>query len=342
MVDESTVHGDPVRIAALFKEYSQFHRQYVDAYGAVVDKSVDLNNQISLLHERLMLIALGTIGISLSALVSFGSKMSGNPVAKLTFVHYVAPGWVLLFVAAITSRNVMSFVVRINKVLIRIGLVTWMATTFDRLFYHLNRFAKTVSGTVTIESATQDVSTLLTELAKSTQQALDSAETARSWCVRSGSRFQAASNTSPYCDMVYADRVAVALCGRNQTLLNFLGKCFVWLGSPTRDVSPARSPGWERGRINHCSFDACACGVLARYLSDNLTNRPSGIASRAQACFGVGLYYLRVARIPGVGRSRCPECGDLPGLSSQSPYIVGDLETGISLPGIQAPHDQSY
>jgi hypothetical protein len=162
--------GDPAAVTGLFKEFNEWYRLYVQHLGTVADKAIDLNKDIAAFHERLLLVNIGTIGISLSALISLGGRIAGNLTARHILVWYVAPAWVLLFLSVGLCRNVMAFALRINKAI----LTDWMKRLES---YHLQQVARSVTklsaalhGTVTIGSTPQNVSTIFADLAKALQE----------------------------------------------------------------------------------------------------------------------------------------------------------------------------
>jgi|HubBroStandDraft_6_1064221.scaffolds.fasta_scaffold115257_2 hypothetical protein len=63
--------GHSATVAQLFKDFRGYYGAYVDHVESVVDKSFDVNKQISSFHERLILICIGTLGLSITALTAF-------------------------------------------------------------------------------------------------------------------------------------------------------------------------------------------------------------------------------------------------------------------------------
>lgn len=130
--------GDPAAVTGLFKEFNEWHRLFAEDLGTVADKAMELNKQISSFHERQLLVNIGIIGISVSALISLIAKISANTAAKHIFVSYVAPAWVLLFVSVWTCRNVMAFTLRINRAILQ----DWAKRIEN---YHLQQVARSVT-----------------------------------------------------------------------------------------------------------------------------------------------------------------------------------------------------
>src|SRR6202035_836942 len=91
--------GDPATVAQLFKDFRGYYGAYVDHVESVVDRSFDLNKQISSFHERLILICIGTLGLSITALTAFIPKLQSDHFPRPTFIEFVVPAWILLFIS---------------------------------------------------------------------------------------------------------------------------------------------------------------------------------------------------------------------------------------------------
>jgi hypothetical protein len=137
----------------------------------VAEKAVDLNKDISSFHERLFLIALGTVGLSVTALISLGPKFSSSPAARLTFIHYVAPAWILLLLSAWASRNVMMFMLRINKGILEEWMKRIDSYHLQEVGISISKLSKALSGKIVVESKLQDVSALFGEAGKAIREA---------------------------------------------------------------------------------------------------------------------------------------------------------------------------
>jgi len=90
----------------------------IDYDAKVTEKLIDLNKQNSQFFERLMLISLGTLGLSITSLVSLASKTPIHP-SRPVFMHYVIPAWVLLLFSSFACRNMMALMLRSNNHLIQ-------------------------------------------------------------------------------------------------------------------------------------------------------------------------------------------------------------------------------
>jgi hypothetical protein len=167
MSDEhDQIFGDPAIVAPLFKEFNEWHRLFAEDLDTVTEKAVEMNKQIGAFHERQLLVSIGTIGISLSALISLGTKISINPAAKHIFVFYVAPAWVLLFMCVWACRNVMAFTLRINKAILEEWANRLETYHLQQVTRSVTKLSKAVHGTVIMDSTPRDLSAVFADLAK--------------------------------------------------------------------------------------------------------------------------------------------------------------------------------
>jgi hypothetical protein len=77
----------------------------------VLEKSIDLNKQISQFFERMMFISLGTLALSITSLVSLAAK-NPLPAARGVFIYFVIPAWILLLLSIFSARNMMLMLFR--------------------------------------------------------------------------------------------------------------------------------------------------------------------------------------------------------------------------------------
>jgi hypothetical protein len=145
----------------------------VDHTSELTDKGFDLNKQVSSFHERLMLMDIGMLGISISALISLGTRFASNPAARHTFVWYVAPSWVLLLLSVTACRNVMAFCIEGNRVMLQNWAVKLESYNLQQLYRTVTKLAANLSGSVTIDNAPRNVSTMFSDSAKLVQTALE-------------------------------------------------------------------------------------------------------------------------------------------------------------------------
>lgn len=140
------------------------YRVVLDDLKTSLDMASSSNKQLSAFFERLLLIDLGTVGLSVTALTSFASKLDLTAFRKYAILFIVSCGWVLLLRSAFLCRAVMLQCVMANKSL----LTRWEKATSD---YHLQaisistaRIRRTVSGTLQVGETAVDMSSFLSEL----------------------------------------------------------------------------------------------------------------------------------------------------------------------------------
>jgi hypothetical protein len=171
--EEPKVSGDPAVASKLFSDFHELYRQWLDRASELTDKSFDLNKQVSSFHERLMLLDIGILGISISALISLGTRFASNPAARHIFVWYVAPSWVLLLLSVTACRNVMAFCIEGNRVMLQDWVAKLESYNLRQLYRTVTKLAANLSGSVTIDNAPRDVSGMFSDSAKLVQTALE-------------------------------------------------------------------------------------------------------------------------------------------------------------------------
>ena len=145
-------------------EFRASYRMFLDDSETSLNLASDANKQIAAFYERLLLVDLGTVGLSITALTSFTSKFSSPGFHKCTILILVSCGWILLLLSAFLCRAVMLQCISANKKLIS----EWIKITSD---YHrqeislaATRMARTMSGTLHIGNTTVDIPSFLADL----------------------------------------------------------------------------------------------------------------------------------------------------------------------------------
>jgi hypothetical protein len=167
--EEGHVHGDPNIAPQVFRDFFELYRGFIEQVGVITDKAMDVNKQVSSFHERLMLVDFGTIGISVSALISLTSKISTNPAARHTFAQYVAPAWVLLLASTMMCRNVMALTVGANRKMLEEWSQKVGSYNIVQAMRTLMKMSNTLSGVITVDSESRDVSAYFADEAKKVQ-----------------------------------------------------------------------------------------------------------------------------------------------------------------------------
>lgn len=166
-LEDWKIQGDPAIVSSTFREFHAVFDSLVDQLGKVMDKAIDVNKQAVALHERMMLLSLGTIGVSVSAIVSLGARTVGSTTAvKLAFMHYIAPSWVLLLLSALACRNAMVNTINANSKLLQDWSRRVQSNILSKMSPLLAKLSKAVTGTVMVNGTAQDVSDRMTNLLK--------------------------------------------------------------------------------------------------------------------------------------------------------------------------------
>ena len=120
--------------------------------------------------------SLGTIGLSVSALISFVSKFALTGSHKTVVVMLASIAWGMLLVAAICFRGVINECMIANKKL----LFEWISTMTDvhgsAITFHSQRVGTAFTGTTIHEGAPYDPKEIFDKLADQTKALFQSAE----------------------------------------------------------------------------------------------------------------------------------------------------------------------
>lgn len=168
--------NDAEKTVQLFKDFRGYYGAYVDHVESVVDKSFDLNKQISSFHERLILICIGTLGLSITALTAFIPKLQSDHFPRPTFIEFVVPAWVLLFVSITVSRAVMGHIVVANKNLLDQWKRAGDNFNIKQMWLALTALGNSINSTlqVDIDGKTQNAAALMKDLADKIDKAIPS------------------------------------------------------------------------------------------------------------------------------------------------------------------------
>ena len=173
MTDEPNhLAGDPAVVNELFKRLHDWQRQYVDDFFAIVQSGSEFNKQIAAFHERLLLVSLGTIGLSVTALTSFIPRIPATGFPKHVFLSLIVPAWVSLLISAILSMAAIGHTIVANATS-HSNLDKLVQTyTLRQAVVPLRKLAGILSGTIKIGSENRDVSGLFSELAEHVEKDL--------------------------------------------------------------------------------------------------------------------------------------------------------------------------
>lgn len=99
------------RVDELFNSF----RVYREDSTVALDKATDANRDLASFNEKLMLLSLGTIGLSVSALISFVTKFALSGTHKVLVITLASAAWGMLLVAAILFRRLVSECMAANQ-----------------------------------------------------------------------------------------------------------------------------------------------------------------------------------------------------------------------------------
>jgi hypothetical protein len=167
MTDEQKpLGGDPAVLNELFKRFHQWHRQYLDDFVMIVRAGSEYNKQIAAFHERLLLVSLGTIGLSVTALTAFTPKIPTTAFPRHIFVSYIVPAWISLLVSAILSMGTIGNMIVANAASHHNLDYLVQTYTLRELFVPIKKFAAAFTGTIKVEEEMRDASELFSQLAE--------------------------------------------------------------------------------------------------------------------------------------------------------------------------------
>jgi hypothetical protein len=161
-----------------FGEYRDWHTSFLDRINDQVGKAIDVTKQLSTFHERLLLICLGTIGFSVTAITTLGSstKFAGSNFPRHTVTCYVIPAWISLLLCIIISNGIMRQVVELNRSILEQWYQLTSQFTFNVGTTALTRLSTTIRGTVAVGTETKDVSEHMRSLAAQLKALADKAK----------------------------------------------------------------------------------------------------------------------------------------------------------------------
>jgi hypothetical protein len=163
---------DPGPIPEVFRAFSESCYKFLDAHSVQVDKAFDLNKQVASFYERIMLLDVGTLALSITALTTLVARFPTAHLPRTTFLWIIVPAWSLLLFSTFGCRAVIAHTVDANKVLYD----QWQKNTFQYNFVRIatliTRISNSMSGTITFDAGPQDVNQKFSEMNDSLKQIL--------------------------------------------------------------------------------------------------------------------------------------------------------------------------
>ena len=154
------INFDAAKFSQLLDNLRSSMRRNQDSISTSFEKASDLNKQLSAFHERLLVIDLGTIGLSVTALTSVASKVAMVGFRKYLVIVLVGLAWCLLLMSAFLCRAIMNDYLAANRKLYE----EWRLAVFESHGEHISqdmlRFSTALTGTIQMEDKTVDAATL--------------------------------------------------------------------------------------------------------------------------------------------------------------------------------------
>lgn len=164
---------DYAKVSAMLDNLRSSMRSYMDSVTTSVEKATDVNKQFSAFHERLLLIDLGTIGLSVTALTSVASKVAMIGLWKYVVIVPVGFAWFLLLLSAFMCRKIMNIFLAANRTLYD----EWRTTVFESRCEHIiqdvQKLAIVMNGAIPKEKIEEEAAKIRSEFAEARQAHLE-------------------------------------------------------------------------------------------------------------------------------------------------------------------------
>jgi len=158
---------EPVANESAAEEFRLFHdryRFYVEQNGALTEKAFELNKQIISSHERMLLIAVGTIGLSITAFMTLVGKFPTYSF-KHVLAWCISCAWILLFISAMCYRAAIAHTLLANSKLYK-HWAALLQTYHSQMFAtSLTKLSRALKGEVDVAGESKDVEDLFQGLA---------------------------------------------------------------------------------------------------------------------------------------------------------------------------------
>jgi len=181
--DEQREEPKPQHASVDFDKFSKLldnfrgsTREYLAYCSKAFDSASDLNKQLFSFHERLLLIDLGTIGLSVTALTSVASRAATIGWRKYLFVVLVGVAWGALLMSAFLCRAIMNDYLAANRKLYNEWLANALELTGGSVANDLRRISLAFTGTLKFEGEPIDAAALFNKGSAEIQDKLDDAK----------------------------------------------------------------------------------------------------------------------------------------------------------------------
>jgi hypothetical protein len=169
---------DAATFSRLFDNVRSSIQRYVDSISTAFDKASDLNKQQAAFHERLLLIDLGTIGLSVTALTSVASKVAMVGFRKYLVVVLVGLAWCLLLRSTFLCSAIMLGFLAANRKLYEESMLTVSQSNGKHIILDFQRLSLGLKGTIQMEDKAVDAATLFNNTATEIRSTLSEAKRA--------------------------------------------------------------------------------------------------------------------------------------------------------------------
>ena len=158
--ESKQVQIDPEAFQTVASDFRLSYRMFLDDCKALLDSVSEANKQVATFYERLMLIALGTIGLSVTALASYLPKSSFIGISRYIAIALVSAAWFLLLSSSSLCRLIIVDSIKANKSLIE----EWQRqiSNFHRqaLGMSASRMSSAATGFVRVGDSLVDVTSI--------------------------------------------------------------------------------------------------------------------------------------------------------------------------------------
>ncbi len=164
------------KFSKLLENFRGSTREYLGFCSEAFESARDLNKQLFSFHERLLLIDLGTIGLSVTALTSVASKAAVIGWRKYLIMTLVGFAWGALLMSAFLCRAVMNDYLGANRKLYNEWLANGLELTGGSVANDLRRLPLAFRGTFQFQGELTDAATLFNRGAAEIQGAFNEAK----------------------------------------------------------------------------------------------------------------------------------------------------------------------
>jgi hypothetical protein len=162
---EQHVSGDPAKMLEGATAFFTAYRSLVDDIGSGVEKSLEVNKQIAALYERFLLVDIGTIALSVTAITSLASRPNAVPTHKYTFVLLIGLAWLLLLPSTFCCRAMITAAAAGNAKILHEWRGIATSLNLQQVARACLLLSKAISGTAVVQGEKRDMSAFFSSMA---------------------------------------------------------------------------------------------------------------------------------------------------------------------------------